>query len=129
MTDRPVELRPRISHEEIGFLLELLKQAEANVKHECLSLSEEAKQLEITVSTLRSRLRLGDYSVVRELRESEDRLQHLKLRAGPACHRKLFIFNGLLLKFERILSHKKGRMPLGSLEAVRWLKVMEPKNL
>jgi len=123
------ELRPRISHQEIGFLLELLKQAEASVNLECLGLSEETKRLEITVSALRSRLRLGDYSVVRELRESGDRLQYLKLRAVPACRRKQVMFKGLVLKFERILLHKKGRMPLGSLEAVRWLKVMEPKNM
>jgi hypothetical protein len=49
------ELRPRISYQEIAFLLELLKQAEANVKHECLSLSEEIKRLEITVQALRAR--------------------------------------------------------------------------
>jgi hypothetical protein len=123
------ELRPRISRQEIALLLELLKEAEANVSQECLNLSEEAERLKITVSALESNLRLGDYSVVRELRMSQDRLQHLRFQAVPACRRKQVIFKGLELKFGRILAHKKGRMPLSALAAVKWLKVMEPKNL
>ena len=73
------ELRPRISRQEIAFLLELLREGETNVNKECLSLNEETRRLEITVSALQSRLSKGDYSVVRELRESRDRLQYLTI--------------------------------------------------
>jgi len=105
-------MRPRFTDQELTFLLELLREAEAIKNRQILSLQEEQQHVQISVHSLRHRLIFeGPYHVHRELKAERERLEEINREWLPVCSKQAVVLRGLIVRLEKILAHKRGRIP------------------
>jgi hypothetical protein len=123
-------LRPGFSDQELTFLLELLRETEARKNRQILSLQEEQKHAQMSVDSLHHRLIFEDpYSVHRELKAERVRLELLEREWLPVCSKQAAVLRGLIVRLEKILAHKRGRILRTSCMVETYLKEICTKDV
>lgn len=102
-------MRPRFSDEEILFVLQLLRETEQTIKHQIKSLTEEALQAKGQIVSLRETL-MYDSRVAPSLGVAKDHLRVIEAQL-PRYDQENIILEGMVTRFERILAHRRGRLP------------------
>jgi len=104
-------VRPRFTDQEVTFLLKLLSETEAAKKRQVLNLREEQEHLQREVWSLRQRVwNEGPYPIFREWKREKQKLDKVNLWL-PVCSKQDVILKDLIIRFEKLLAHKRGRMP------------------
>jgi len=123
-------MRPRLSESELLFLLDLLKETEANRKRQLLSFQEEQKHLESSVYALKHRMLYETpYPTYQKLKEEKQKLATVQLEWLPILNRQTVILKGLIIRLEKILNRKPGRTPYIHFFYSKYLQELEPKNI
>ena len=124
-------MRPRFDELEISFMLEILKEVEANVNRQIGSLEEEQEYVRMSVYALRHRFIYEDpYGAYKRFKLEKERLKQLEYGWLPLRKRESVILSRLIARLEKILQHKRGRIPSTSLDFFynRYLHEIVPKN-
>jgi hypothetical protein len=100
--------RPYFSDLEIAFLLDLFRHEEARIKRQVLNLEEEQQQTQWNVQALRQRLYVDPYSVHKDLKDEQARLNALRCEWLPTSSKQAVVLRGLAVRMEKILAHKRG---------------------
>jgi len=123
-------LRPRFTDPELTFLLELLRETETRKNRQTLSLQEEQKHIQMSVHSLHHRLIFEDpYSVRRELKAERARLEEVEREWLPICNKQAVVLRGLIVRLEKILAHKRGRIPHTSYMVETYLREICTKDV
>ena len=110
-------MRPRFDELEISFMLEILKEVEANVNRQIGSLEEEQEYVRMSVYALRHRFIYEDpYGAYKRFKLEKERLKQLEYGWLPLRKRESVILSRLIARLEKILQHKRGRIPSTSLD-------------
>lgn len=100
--------RPYFSDLEIAFLLDLLRHEQARIKRQVLNLEEEQQQAQWNVRALRQRLYVDPYSVHKDLKIEQARLNALRCEWLPTSSKQAVVLRSLVVRMEKTLSHKRG---------------------
>jgi hypothetical protein len=104
-------MRPRLSELEMSFLLDLLKETSALKKRQILNLQEEGEYLENNIYALKKIARREAYPFYKILRSEKEMLSALRCEWLPLTERRSIILECLIVRLEKILARKTGRVP------------------
>jgi predicted nucleic acid-binding Zn-ribbon protein len=114
----------------MSFLLNLLKETEASMKRQFLNLQEEKEHLERTIYALRNRMiRFEPYPTYKVLNSEKEKLATLETEWLPIYDKQTVLLKCLIIRLEKILSHKSGRVPHTSFFYRRYLEEWNQKTL
>ena len=124
-------MRPRFDELELGFMLEILKEVETTVNRQILNLEEEQEHVQVSVYSLRHRFIFEDpYGVYKRFKLEKERLNELRYFWLPICRKETVILSRLIVRLEKALQHKRGRIPSTVLDSFynSYLEEIVPKN-
>jgi len=124
-------MRPRFDELEISFMLEILKEVEATVNRQILSLEEEQKHLSFTVYALKHRMLYETpYPTYFQLKKEKQKLAALQIEWLPLKRKETVILSRLIARLEKILQHRRGRIPSTLWDSFynSYLEEIVPKN-
>jgi predicted nucleic acid-binding Zn-ribbon protein len=123
-------MRPRLSELEMSFLLDLLKETSALKKRQLLNLQEEKEHLQRTIYALRDRMiRFEPYPTYKILNSEKEKLATLEREWLPVYDKQTVLLKCLIIRLEKILSHKSGRVPRTSFFYRKYLEEWNQKTL
>ena len=122
-------MRPRLSELEMSFLLNLLKETEALRKRQILNFREEKEHLEKNIHALRHKfLYETPYPTILLLQNEESKLKALEREWLPIYDKQAVLLKCLIIRLEKILSRKTGRVPHTSYFYNQYLREWNQKT-
>jgi len=124
-------MRPRFDELEVSFMLEILKEVETTINRQILNLREEQEHLQLSVHSLRHRFIFEDpYGVYKTLNREKEKLKELEYVWLPIRRKETVILSRLIVRLEKILQHRRGRIPSTVLDSFynSYLEEIVPKN-
>ena len=124
-------MRPRFDELEVSFMLEILKEVETTINRQILNLREEQEHLQLSVHSLRHRFIFEDpYGVYKTLNREKEKLKELEYVWLPIRRKETVILSRLIVRLEKILQHRRGRIPSTVLDSFynSFLEDIVPKN-
>ena len=110
------------------FLLNILKELKARTGRQFQNMAEEMEHLRLHLPALRHKALFQNPMTIFEYRRNKDRLQQLEYEWINNQHEQATVLKGLILRFRKLLQHKRGRISMASLLAQDYLSTGSKKS-
>ena len=112
----------------MSFLLDLLKETQAKKKRQILNLKEECEQVRQDTIFLEHMMKFNPYPTYKILKTAKERWRALEFEWIPFYYKQDVLLECLIIRLEKILSRKPGRVPHISYFYKRYLREWNQKT-
>jgi hypothetical protein len=114
---------------EIQFLLGILREVEASKKRQIQNLKEEQQYIAYRIHSLHDKfVYQGNRYVLPDLQTQRQKLTRIEYEWLPTFDRETIVLRGMITRMEKILLHRRGRIPHSTWMMTYYLKQICSKN-